>query len=297
MKHGFDIADRIEYEIARFCEPHICYGGGKGSKAPPAPDPQATAAAQAAANKETAIAQAGLNMTNQRDAFGNALTFNQIGQWSDGTPRYEAVQTLSPEQQAIFRQQEKLYGDALTGAQTLLGNVQNTIGQAPPSFDENYRKQQLAALLQRQQPQLDRDRAALETQLANQGISLGSDAYNTAMQQFNQRLNDLNLAADAQAGSEARSAYQAALAGRNQPINELGALLGLGQVQTPSFANAPQTGVSPTDVIGPTNLAYQGQLASWQAGQNRSNSAMGGLFGLGAAALGGWGSNGFNKFW
>lgn len=268
-----------------------------GGSAPAAPDPKATAAAQSAANKETAIAQAGLNMVNQKDQFGNSLTYNQIGKWSDGTPRYEAIQSLSPEQQELFLKQQGIYGQALDTGKTLFDNVQGTVGQAPPSFDEAYRQEQLSKILQRQAPESDRRRANLEAQLANQGVTAGSDAWNQAISLFTQGENDLRLAADLNAGNEARNMYQAALAGRSQPINELGALLGLGQVQTPSFANTPQTGISPTDVIGPTNLAYQAQLANWQNNQNRGAAGLGGLFSLGSSALGGWGSTGFKKFW
>lgn len=276
----------------------VCHGGGKGGggSAPAAPDPAKTAAAQAAANKETAIAQAGLNMVNQTDAFGNKLNYNQIGKWEDGTPRYEANQVLSPEQQALANKSQGLYGRGLDTAGTLFSQLQGTLGTAAPQYDENYRQTQLAKMLQRQQPQLDQDRAKLETQLANQGISLGSQAYNDAIGNFDRRLNDLNLAADTSAGNEARAAYQALLGGRASGINELTGLANMGQVQTPSFANTPQTGVANTDIIGPTNLAYQGQLAGWQAGQNRSNSLFGGLAGFGGSALGGWASGGFKGF-
>lgn len=270
---------------------------GKGGSAPAAPDPAQTAAAQAAANKDTAIAQAQLNMVNQTDAFGNKLTYNQIGTSPQGTPQYEAIQTLSPEQQALANKAQGIYGQGLDTATNLFGQLQGTLGTAAPQYDENYRQQQLAAMLQRQQPRLDQQRQALETQLANQGITLGSQAYTDAIGNYDRSVNDLSLAADTQAGNEARAAYQALLGGRSQGINELTGLLGLGQVQSPSFANTPQTGVAPTDVIGPTNLAYQGQLAGWQAGQNSSNALMGGLAGLGSAALGGWGTSGFKKFW
>jgi hypothetical protein len=265
---------------------------GGGGSAPAAPDPKATAAAQAAANKETAIAQAGLNMVNQT-APGGSLQYNQIGKWEDGTPRYEAVQSLDPTQQGHYDKSNAIYGQGLDTAQNLFGQLQGTLGTAAPQYDENYRQQQLASILQRQQPRLDQQRQSLETQLANQGVTLGSQAYTDAIGNYDRSVNDLGLAADTQAGNEARSAYQTMLGGRSQGINELTGLLGLGQVQSPQFANTPQTGVANTDVTGPTNLAYQGQLAGWQSGQNRSNAAMGGLAGLAGNALGGWASLGF----
>jgi hypothetical protein len=51
---------------------------GKGSKAPAAPDPAETAAAQTASNKETAYWNAVLNNVNQITPYGN-LTYTQTG--------------------------------------------------------------------------------------------------------------------------------------------------------------------------------------------------------------------------
>ena len=51
------------------------------------------------------------------------------------------------------------------------------------------------AILQRQQPLQDRSRAALTTQLANQGIQQGSEAYTNAMRDQGMQENDANLAA------------------------------------------------------------------------------------------------------
>ncbi len=266
---------------------------GSTPKPPPAPDPQATAAAQSAINKDTAITQAELNMINQTDAYGNKLTYNPIGKSDAGNPRYEAVTTLSPDQQALLAKELGITNQAYDTASTLFGNVQNQLGQGAPQYDENYRQQQLAKMLQRQQPNLDQQRQSLETQLANQGITLGSQAYNDAIGNWDRKINDLNLAADISAGNEARSQYGTALGGRTQAINELTGLLGLGQVQGFQPQQTPQTGVAPTDITSPTMAAYQAQVAA----SNRPNAGLGAISGLGAAALGGWGSSGFKKFW
>lgn len=92
------------------------------AKAPKAPDPVATAQAQSAMNRDTAITQYGLNATNQKTPYGD-LTYNQIGKWEDGTPRYEATQTLSPELAAISQ-------NLLGSANQLSGNLNGTVGQA-----------------------------------------------------------------------------------------------------------------------------------------------------------------------
>lgn len=62
---------------------------------------------------------------------------------------------------------------------------------------------------------------------------------------------------------------------RNQPLNEITALLSGSQVQNPAQMGAatPQTGVGGVDYTGLVNQKYQSELASSQA-------AMGGLFGL-----------------
>jgi len=75
--------------------------GKRAPSAPPAPDPAATARAQATANRETAVTQFGLNAVNQYTPYGN-LEYAQAGTWADGTPRFTATQTLSPaEQEAL----------------------------------------------------------------------------------------------------------------------------------------------------------------------------------------------------
>lgn len=264
---------------------------GSSPKAPPAPDPKETAAAQGAVNKDTAITQAELNMINQTDAYGNKLTYNPIGNSAAGNPRYEAVTTLSPEQQKLLAKELGITNQAYDTAGTLFGNVQQQLGTGAPQYDENYRQQQLAAMLQRQQPNLDQQRQSLESQLANQGITLGSQAYNDAIGNWDRKINDLNLAADISAGNEARSQYGTALGGRTQAINELTGLLGLGQVQGFTPQQTPQTGVASTDIMGPTYAAYNAQLAN----SNRPNSALGALSGFGGAALGGWASGGFKS--
>lgn len=58
------------------------------------------------------------------------------------------------------------------------------------------------ALMARMNPQLDRDRAALETQLANQGLQPGSEAYNRAIDQANRQANDARFGAILNAGQE-----------------------------------------------------------------------------------------------
>lgn len=82
-------------------------GKKSGPAQPAAPDPVATANAQATMNKETAVAQANLNRIDQYTPQGN-ITYQQIGTNSDGTPRYQQTQTLSADEQAKYDQNNKV---------------------------------------------------------------------------------------------------------------------------------------------------------------------------------------------
>lgn len=282
--------------------------GKKAPKAPPPIDPATTAAAQATANRETAITQFGLNAVNQYTPYGS-LEYAQVGTWADGTPRFTATQRLSPaEQEALdlSNRAQSLYGGA---AVRQLGAVQEQLAR-PFQFDAGPygdaamgRNAVETALMERLQPQIDRDRAAMETRLANQGIALGSEAYRNAMDQFERQVADQRLAIVGAAGQEEnrmaalrQQRLQEQLALRGQPINEATALLTGQMVGAPSFVNTPQTNVAPTDYLG----AVQMQQAALQSAFNQKSqnyqTQLAGLYGLGSAALGGWASGGFGGF-
>ena len=286
------------------------------SKAPAAPDPYATAQAQGTMNRETAQAQAGLNMVNQYTPSG-ILEYAQIGQWADGTPRFSATQALAPSEQRqldLSNRAQELYGQAGVSQLERLQGTMSTpfnpslsggVGDFSAMFsrygDPNIGRDQVEnALMSRMQPQIDRDRAALETRLANQGIGYGSEAYSGAMDDFNRGVNDARLGAITQAGQEQsrlaglaqndagfqntyrQQSLQEQLALRNQPLNELAALLSGSQVQMPQFTNTPQTGVQGTDLTGSVGQSYAGQMAGYQSKVGQQNATYGS-----AAALGG----------
>lgn len=275
----------------------------KSPSAPAPPDPGATAVAQSAANRETAISQALLNQINQVTPFGN-LEFTQRGVGPEGTPQFTATQTLAPEQQTLLdltNQAATTFGET---ANTQLGSLAETLETpfsleglgAAPTIDEGSRGLELEKILARARPDIDRDRAALETRLANQGIGIQSEAFGEAFNQFDRGINDFRLAADVQAGNEVsrqfaleQAARDAAIneqaLGRSVPLNELAALLGGSQVQQPSFINPPQTSVQPTDVLGAEFGAFNAAQNNFAIEQASRNAFQGGLFGLGGSAL------------
>lgn len=83
--------------------------------------------------------------------------------------------------------------DALKGVGNA-GSIQTSLGNAGDitrSYETNFdTKRYEDALMSRMNPQLERDRAALETQLANQGLQPGSEAYNRAIDQASRQAND-----------------------------------------------------------------------------------------------------------
>ena len=288
----------------------------KGGGAPSAPDPQKTAQAQGAANKETAIAQAILNNTSQVTPYGTS-TYQKIGSLS-GTPQFQQTVTLNPEQQKILDLQNALTQSTYGLGNQQIGNIAGTVSQ-PLSFeglqqlpgmgDFASERQRVEDSLynratSRLDPQFDTERRRMETDLVNRGFTPGTEAYNKALDSYNRARTDAYQqardSAVASAGAEQSRLYNQALSGRqqgiqetltqrNQPINELAALLGTSPgVQAPSFAQPAQTGIAPTDVIGPTNTAYQGQLADWQSRQQAQQALWGGLSGLGGALGGAW---------
>ena len=282
--------------------------GKSAPKAPAAPDPTATANAQSAANLETAIGQGWLNAVNRYGPQGS-VTYNQIGTQKVGdkdVPQFSETTTLSPEQQKQYDLQQELQAQALGLGKGVLGNVGNAVSQpfsldgipkAPGSGDFTAdRDLATKSIIDRNTPQMDRQRAQLETQLMNQGVMPGSKAFQSRMDDLGRQENDFRLAAINAGGSEqsrlfglGTQAHQQGISDltlqRSQPINEYATLLGLGgQVQTPT-ANYQPPQLANTDVVGPMNTAYQGQLSQYGANNQARNSTMGGLFGLGGSAL------------
>lgn len=253
---------------------------------PPPPDPAATAAAQANANVRTATTQQRLNMVDQSNPYGS-LRYTQVGTWEDGTPRFQATTTFSPQEAANQEQQWEF--DRLTN-QLGIDQTRRLSGllSEPVRLGNEATESRLMELGSRRlSPIFDMRRQALETNLANKGFAPGSQGWATAnealRQQENDAYNQLLLAGRGHAAQEL-------LTERNQPINEITALMSGGQVNQPTFGSTPTTNVAGTDVAGLTMDAYRyGPLARYQADAANRQAMMSGLFSLGSSALGGWG--------
>lgn len=255
-------------------------------KKPKAPDPVATARAQAGYNQDTAMTEQLLNMTDTVNPWGNVSyspngTQSFVG--SDGrtitVPRYTQTTTFTPEQQAIF--------DASQQAETNLANLasqQSAFLQdymAEPFSYTNRDAETWAYDLAspRILEQQGQNETALRNRLINSGIRPGTSAWDTEMTRLTNantdQLNQLALTGRQQGFSEA-------LATRNQPINEITALLSQSQVSNPAQMSGPtpQSQVGGVDYAGMVNQKYQNEMNAYGAG-------MGGLFGLAGSLAGG----------
>ena len=205
--------------------------------------------------------------------------------------RWEAVTQLSPEQQRLLETGQ-------TGAQMMgdlgvqqLGQLQDTLGQPINLTNEETERRLMELGTSRLAPMLQQRRQQMESSLVSRGVVPGSQAWNREMEQLRQYENDLY---NQLMLSGRQQSVQEQLLGRTQPLNELAALMSGTQVGMPQFAPVPQAGVVPPDFQGQANMAHQNQLAAWQQQQQGRQSALGGLFGLGGSALGGWAMGGFN---
>lgn len=260
--------------------------------APTPPDPTKTASAQTATNVDTAIANAGLSHTNQITPEGS-LTYNQTGSqtMTDQSgktyqlPTYTATQAYSPANQALYntnqQTQQGLANIANQQTQKVGGILGTNVDLSSGNIDKYTNDHYLGGF----NTQWNNQEQSLDQKLADQGIKLGSQAYQTAQQGFTTQKTAAN---DQFLGDMYNNAQQAILTQRNQPLNEISALMSGAQVSQPQFTNTPTTSLPTVDQAGLINQNYQDQMGQYNTKLQQSNAAMGGLFGLGSSLLGGW---------
>jgi hypothetical protein len=172
------------------------------------------------------------------------------------------------------------------------------------------------ALFQRLNPQLDRSKSRTEQSLSDKGIRYGSKAYNAALSDYAREANDLRLGVTAAGSAEQQQAFlqdltrgQFSNAGllqqlnakqsmfnaqntarqqylaeqfalRNQPINEITALLSGSPVHDPHYESTNRYQIPTTDVAGLMNQNFAQQFGNYQQKVGQENALIGGLFGL-----------------
>ena len=248
-------------------------------------------------NLEAARQATAANRVNQITPYGS-LTYNinPEAQWDIyGNPTWTATQTLSPAQQQLLDYQNqasiglgKLAGKGLGYVENMLQTPFDTSKLPSTGFNPSQTYQE--AYMQRLAPQIQMGREQLQQQLANQGIDIGSKAYENAMRIQNQRENDLLAAATTQGFNVGQQARQTALQEqaylRNEPLNTLSAVRTGAQVQGPQFVNsAQQATTAGPDLLGAAQMGYNAQMGAYNAQQAAQNNMMSGLMGLGSAGI------------
>ncbi|MGE6786341.1 tail fiber domain-containing protein [Ensifer adhaerens] len=173
-----------------------------------------------ATQKLSPAQQAIKDQTDAAEKNMATLANNQSARLNDllGRPTDLSGASAAGNPGAINLPQYQQYGPGPTLQTTLsnTGNVQGAVanagaiqaslgnaGEVKRNYETNFdTKRYEDALMARMNPQLDRDRAALETQLSNQGLQPGSEAYNRAIDQANRQANDARFGAILNAGQE-----------------------------------------------------------------------------------------------
>lgn len=252
-------------------------GGGGGGGAPAVPDYASLANQTAENNLNAARTATAANRVNQITPYGN-LNYTQTGEDKYGNPMWTATQTIAPELQGltnkVFGGLEGQYGQNFTG-----GNL--------PSYGINPGENYSDAIMRRLQPQMQMEQKQFDAQMANQGIPVGSEAYQNAARVFQQGQNDKQTSAitgGMGVGLQAnQQQYGQNLTNYQLPLNVANQVKGL---TTPGYVNSAQQATpAGADLFGAGMASYNANMGQYNANQAGQQNAMGGLFGLGNAAM------------
>lgn len=240
-------------------------------------DPNKSGSAQTSTNIGTAGANQYFNNPNEYTRDGSK-TYSQSNDWfeftdSDGKThrvnRPNVNITLSPMQEAIAQQNDaRSLSMARTGSR-LADQFGNKLTDNFSLGNEAVEKR----IYELGSKRVNEDAAladeALRTRLSNQGIKVGSAAYDNEMNNFsraqNDRMNQLLLSGRGQASQEL-------VAEDNQRINQLNAIRSGGQVSQPTFT----TGFNGSNM---PNVDMAGIYANYDSARARNAEASGNSFG------------------
>lgn len=262
-------------------------GMGKNQQQPASPDYAGAAGTQAAGSIQAAIANNYMAHPDVNTPLGSQ-TWNQSGNQSIYIPGYGNVNiptftqniNMSPEQQGLYDQQVGIQGNLLNQAGNNLANPSDL------SSIQDVANKSYQSLTARLDPQWAKNEEMQKSQLSNQGLSAGGEAYDNAMRTFNQGKNDAYQQANLAAIQTMPQTFQLNQAIRDQPITEMNAMNGASPVNMPQF----QPVQFPGQAQGPQSLSATGMQGQWDANLynqqvSQQNAFTQGLFGLGGMAL------------
>jgi hypothetical protein len=270
---------------------------GKKSK-PKTPNYEKIAKEQGAIDLKLLQEQTAANRPNMVTPWGTSTWQNQNGQWTNTV-------NLSDGEQAALDSQQRVQQGRSDAAEDLLGQATDAFG-TPMDWDslperagqmgrsDTYRQEAQDAVWKLQQPMLDQRRGQLETQLANQGLARGSEAWENEMRSMRDSENRAMLSAIDSGRAEAgfnfgqdlqanqfnnanrQSAIGETIQRRSTPLNELNALLTGQQVNNPQFNNFSQAGRGQApDLMGAANMKNQSEWDRYNANMGGINNLIG----------------------
>jgi hypothetical protein len=293
---------------------------GKKAAPPPTPDYAGAAVAQGAANVESARATAKLSNPNIYTPYGT-----QLVSYDGDVPTVR--QTLTPTAQKTLEAQQGVDLSLSNLAQKGTGIASNVLDK-PFSFGgpdvqtsldlSNVAKMPVnagmtgqEAIMSRLEPSLARQRTSTETNLINQGLRPGTEAYDNAIRSLGEQETDartqavlqglnLDIGANAQGYNQAlqtgqfgNTAQQQALAqaiqSRQMPLNEINALMSSSQIENPQFGAYSGANVAPAPVFAGAQAQGQFEQNKYNQQVAQNNAMTQGLFSLAGAGAGAYG--------
>lgn len=264
---------------------------------PATPDYRGAAQQTAQGNLDAARQATAANRVNQVTPYGS-LNYAITGSDPYGNPTWTATSSLSPDQQQLYNYDVatskglgQLQQKGLNYVSGMLDQPFNTSNL--PKTGINVGEDMTQSIMRRLQPTLAMEQKQFDTNMANQGIPLGSEAYQNAKRMFDERQNDRLVSSviqGTQTGLQARGqgfseqAYQ-----RNEPINTLNAVRSGSQVTNPNsfFVSAPQQATTAgADYLGAAGMTGNANIAAANASNAQRNAMINGLFSIGSTMAG-----------
>jgi len=291
--------------------------GKKTPAAPATPDYRGAAVEQGAANLEAARATARLSNPNTYTPYGT-----QLVSYEGDIPTIR--QTLTPTAQKTLEAQQgvelSLANLGAKGANTASGVLDKPFSFGGPNVQTSLDLSGIAkmpvnagmtgqeAIMSRLNPSLARQRTTTETNLINQGLRPGSEAYDNAIRSLGEQETDartqavlqglnLDIGANQQgfgqqleAGKFGNTAQQQALAEaiqlRQLPLNEITALMSGSQIQNPQFGAYSGATVQAAPLFAGAQAQGQFDANKYNQQVSQANAQTAGMYSLGGAALG-----------
>lgn len=199
----------------------------------------------------------------------------------------EGGQTYDPFTNTLRLNESDFTKNQRLDQERLAMELSRSLSGSLPSTDSEVVRNATFELGKRQlDPEMKSQREALATQLANQGIPVNSEAYNSAMNRLErsqgEQLSNLSLQSQLQG-------IQTAEAQRLARFNEISLLLGRSQVGTGASFGQMQGRYQGLDLMGAEQANLNRLSAEWQTSQQRKGMERAAKWQAAGSALGGLG--------